>query len=91
MKRFKINLALIAVLLGSGAAYATKAPALKFAQGEWGLYQGTYYNINSLPPGVTYNCTNSADVCTKIYEGDPNTTGTFVRNSTKTGVFSIVD
>jgi hypothetical protein len=49
-----------------------------------------YYNINNLPSGVTYQCDLSSQVCTAIYDGDPNASGSFIRNEKVDGTFSLV-
>jgi hypothetical protein len=86
----KVNFLAIAALLVAGSlAFAGQQ---KRAEGEWGFDPQTqmYYNINNLPSGVTYQCDLSSQVCTAIYDGDPNASGSFIRNEKVDGTFSLV-
>ena len=67
MKGMKLNLAAIAVLLGTGAAFATSA---KPANVKWRqLSNGSYVQVTA-----TYSCTTSTSTCTLSYPAgqDPN-------------------
>ena len=69
MKRIKINLALIAVLLGAGAAFA--ANSHNRSNITWGkLSNGTYVIADS-----NDKCTSSSGLCEAVYPAgqDPNT------------------
>jgi hypothetical protein len=67
MKGMKLNLAAIAVLLGTGAAFATSArPAnVKWRQ----LANGSYQQVTG-----AYSCTGTTGLCTVSYPAgqDPN-------------------
>jgi len=71
MKKFKVNLALLAVLLGTGAAFASTHKAANSGNVLWGLKSD----------GVTWaqtttgaSCTHAAQVCKEYFpQGqDPN-------------------
>jgi len=67
MKGMKLNLAAIAVLLGTGAAFATSA---KPANVKWRqLSTGAYQQVTG-----AYTCTGTTNLCTISYPAgqDPN-------------------
>jgi len=68
MKRIKLNLALIAVLCGTGAAFASKANS--FTNVTWGrLANGTYVIADA-----NDTCSGTTGLCKAVYpQGqDPN-------------------
>jgi hypothetical protein len=68
MKRIKMNLAVIAVLLGTGAAFASKAPRQDNI--AWGkLSNGTYVVADA-----NDTCTGASGLCKAVYPSgqDPN-------------------
>jgi len=68
MKSIKLNFALIAFFLGSGAAFATSMGKLDDV--KWAK-QGTIYT----PVTSDYRCNPSSSVCTRTYPAgqNPNT------------------
>ncbi|KQR66936.1 hypothetical protein [Pedobacter sp. Leaf176] len=68
MKRIKLNFAVVAFFLGSGAALASSTQ--KIANVKWGK-EGTTYT----PVTGAYICNASSNVCTRTYPAgqDPNT------------------
>ena len=66
MKGMKLNFAAIAVLLGTGAAFATSA---KPANVKWHLTASGYQQVTG-----TYRCITSSNICTVTYPAgqDPN-------------------
>lgn len=62
------------------------------AESEWGYDQSTgqYYDVNHLPPNTSYQCSISSEVCTQIYDGDPNMGGTLVRDEKVNGTFELI-
>ena len=89
MKR--INFGVIALVLGLTLAI-TGSAFKPIVQSEWGFDQATqqYYDINNLPSGSTFNCNLSTQVCTEIYDGDPNSGGTYIRDEKVDGTFVLV-
>lgn len=81
MKGMKLNLAAIAVLLGTGAAFATSA---KPANVKWGLNGSTYIQVTG-----AYSCDPGSTVCTRTYPAgqNPNTNPSGYI-SQETGVFA---
>jgi hypothetical protein len=70
MKRFKMNLAILAVLFGTGAAFASTHKAANFNQVLWGQKQnGTWVQTT---PGA--HCTSASQVCKEDFPSgqDPN-------------------
>jgi hypothetical protein len=67
MKGMKLNLAAIAVLLGTGAAFATSAKPVNV---KWGLQGSTYVQVTG-----AYTCETSTNICTRTYPAgqNPNT------------------
>lgn len=96
MKNLKIKLAILAILMGVSAAFAT-APHRAFANQKWGrdAATGLYLNITGQSKGIDYTCTGSSAVCTAVYpQGvDPNDQdhdaypGTAAPVSTELGAF----
>ena len=68
MKSIKLNFAVIAFFLGTGAALATSLP--KLDEVKW-ANQGTIYT----PVTDDYSCNPSSNVCTRTYPAgqNPNT------------------
>lgn len=86
-----MNNGVAALLLG--VTLAITGSAFKpVVESEWGFDQTTqqYYDVNNLPSGSSYSCELSEEVCTKIYDGDPNMGGTFVRSEKEYGTFRLV-
>lgn len=72
MKKIKI-LSLAAVLLASGAAFATQHSA-KFAGQKYRKSGSTWVNINSQQMGVNYECSQlqPTEICTAHFTTNPN-------------------
>jgi hypothetical protein len=82
MKRVKINFAIIAVLLATGAAFAAKKPATDPT--TYG-YNGT--TIKWVAITGHYTCTGNTPNCTEQFVGDPNNGGTPIPSTLVKGVF----
>lgn len=76
MKRFRINFAMIAIMLGVGAAYAFKAPVKHFTNPYWQYDMGLVTDPASyveLPGGPS--CGTSGNICAIQAPEDPNNPG----------------
>ncbi len=87
MKRIKI-LSLVAVVLASGAAFATQSSA-KFVGQKYRLNGTTWVNINSQVLGTHYRCDDAApeQICTAQFTSNPNTDPSS-QNSEEFGVYT---
>ena len=85
MKGMKLNLAAIAVLLGTGAAFASSAkPANKFAtRYGYDRLQAKWVTITGTP-----TCTGTEGDCTEQFNGDPNNGGTPIPSTLVHGEFA---
>lgn len=78
MQRVKLNLAVIALLLGTGAAYAQSA-LVKNADPNYANDGGTLSSPNwiplTLPKGTapgTYRCSGGSNVCSAFFSSAPS-------------------
>jgi hypothetical protein len=86
MKRMKINFALIALVLGVSAAFATEGNAA-FSNMKYRFDGTQWININTQVLGTDYNCnqTHPSDLCTAKFTQDPNVNGTGTENTVESG------
>jgi hypothetical protein len=75
MKRIKSNLALVALLLGSGAAFAFAAPAPARPLSLY-AYDSTagQWNQTAIDPakeGINWQCSGGTGVCTAYFSSKP--------------------
>lgn len=93
----KLNLGLVALLLGFGLVMTQSAftPKQNVYAIEYGYLGGQWIDINSTPPtGKEYKCVETEEqICTYMFEGDPNDplnpeTGI---PTARIGVFQLVD
>ncbi|MDB5145964.1 MAG: hypothetical protein JWQ66_4679 [Mucilaginibacter sp.] len=84
MKKLKINLALLAIVLGVTAAYATSAPARPAAT-LYGFDQST--GLWELTRPASHCQLNPSKPCEAEFNGDPNNGGTEVPGSQTNGNF----
>lgn len=82
MKRFKVNLAIVAALIGSTAAYAANS---KPAGTLYGLDQTTGQWIQ--PRSGSHCNTSPTKDCEAQFNGDPNNGGTMVPGTLVKGIF----
>lgn len=72
----KLNLGLVALLLGFGLVVTQSAftPKQNVNAIEYGYLDGQWVDVNSTPPtGQEYSCDDTLEqVCTYMFEGDPN-------------------
>lgn len=88
----KLNLGLVALLLGFGLVI-TQSAFTNTDEVEYGYFDGVWYNLaDSPPPGKEYFCKPSTEVCTQIYSGGaPDQGGTLVRDEQLDGTFQVID
>lgn len=87
----KLNFGVVALIIGVTLA-VTGSSFKSVVQSEWGFDQATqqYYDLNNLPSGSTSACDLSSAVCTEIYDGDPNSGGTYIRDEKVDGTFRLI-
>jgi hypothetical protein len=83
MKRIKLNLAILAVLIGTGAAFAAQ-PKAAFAT-EYGYDQSSGTWI--LTRAGSHCTVNPQQNCKAQFNGDPNNGGTIVPGTLEKGNF----
>lgn len=73
MKNLKKLLPVFAFVLGLGLVFTQSAFTTKTTSGEYGLYQGVWYDYNGTPPsGKKFICDGFTGNCTSLFTGDPN-------------------
>lgn len=75
----KINVFALALILIGGVAISTQSAftnAVAFEEYGYDYDTETWYNLNDLPSGATFQCTVvdplTDPVCKRNYDGDPN-------------------
>jgi hypothetical protein len=96
MKNLKVKMAAMALLIGTGAAFASVAPKA-FTNKKWGLDRATglYIDVTGETKGVGYSCTGVSETCTAQFPSDvdPNNQagdahpGTVAGTNIEPGVF----
>ncbi|RFZ85114.1 hypothetical protein DYU05_05795 [Mucilaginibacter terrenus] len=73
MKNLKLKMAALALLIGSGAAFASvnHKPVLNK---RWGLDRssGQYVDVTGKMVGIGYECTGTSETCTAEFPSDVN-------------------
>lgn len=90
MKNLRSKMAIAAILLSAGAAFAGAAPS-HFASHKWARnpLTGAYTDITGQVKGINYSCSSASTVCTATYpEGVNPNNQVATPLSTENGQFS---
>ncbi|OOQ59993.1 DUF6520 family protein [Mucilaginibacter pedocola] len=97
MKNLKVKMAALALILGTGAAFASVTPK-PFLNKKWGLNRSTgqYVEVTGQTKGADYTCTGVSETCTAQFPSDvdPNNQagdahpGTVAGTNIEPGIFA---